>query len=645
MKKKTKLIVYLDKDINIKKILNILRNKTSRKRIFLLAVFIISFITALSIQSFIKLPFSNPWSVTGPLTLIRYNPANNIVRFLLFILLPSFVIMYLSVISPVKNLYFSETESINIRDTTENQKVSHHFKISILLILFSFLFLTTGELWRWQIQSNSLDIFHDGESLGPAIDYLSGKVPYKDTLFVHGVFQDPLRSVLSFNLFGISIGAMKTMEIILEILAIFLFVLSLYVIYEKNPFYMASSVLIISPFLLSHPYRIGFIIPHRDICLFIFLSFIAETHRLLKTSSLEWDKKNYFLLFLLAFISVIAFAYSIDRGFYLTASTFNLWLLCFFYSRRKLKTALSMVAGYFIGVIGFGFAIRWAYTDFFRFTFLIMPKYKELLDGFVYPFRNIPFLVPVVIISFNIYWVTCRFVQYFFSEKKLSARQRLKTFYLGHFMEITFCMLSVFYFRNALGRADLGHVWYTSSPAYIFLIYILVKYYLYRYINKFKKYLLLSILVIGIILNLCWTYKYEHIPLTGFKNIFPLDIPDEKFIPTNYQAAISFFKDNLKEEDGFFTMTSEPIWYYFINRPCPSRFNLVWIGAPYFYQNEIVADLERQKVKYILYKNNNWPNAIDGVDNEHRFPIIMNYIKKKYKFFKKIYDQEIWVRE
>src|SRR3972149_2386437 len=51
----------------------------------------------------ISLPFENPWGVTGLFTLIQYNPANNILRFIVFIISPFFLlsIFYLLLIGGV----------------------------------------------------------------------------------------------------------------------------------------------------------------------------------------------------------------------------------------------------------------------------------------------------------------------------------------------------------------------------------------------------------------------------------------------------------------------------------------------------------------------------------------------------------------
>src|SRR5439155_10292713 len=50
--------------------------------------------------------------------------------------------------------------------------------------------------------SQSIDLFHRGESLGPASDYLRGKVPYRDVFVLHGLMQDGLLDAWLMEWFG-----------------------------------------------------------------------------------------------------------------------------------------------------------------------------------------------------------------------------------------------------------------------------------------------------------------------------------------------------------------------------------------------------------------------------------------------------------
>jgi len=134
-------------------------------------------------------------------------------------------------------------------------------------------------------------------------------------------------------------------------------------------------------------------------------------------------------------------------------------------------------------------------------------------------------------------------------------------------------------------------------------------------------------------------YKYELLE----KN-FPYNKNDSDFIPDNYKNTITFIKNNLGENDNFFTMTSEAIWYYYINKPSPTKFPVVWFAMPYFYQEQVVRDLKNNNVKLLLYKNKHWANAIDGFTSQERLPIIDQYIRNNYSILKIIDENELWIK-
>ncbi len=92
-------------------------------------------------------------------------------------------------------------------------------------------------------------------------------------------------------------------------------------------------------------------------------------------------------------------------------------------------------------------------------------------------------------------------------------------------------------------------------------------------------------------------------------------------------------------------MTSEAAWYYFLERPSPTRFPIVWFAMPHFYQQEIVEDLEEKNVKYILMSNAHWANRIDRVSSKARLPIVRDHIHVNYAPLGMIDDHEIWVRK
>src|SRR3972149_2263788 len=159
----------------------------------------------------IFLPFENPWGVTGPLTFISFNPANNVIRFLVFVSSPLLVLgaAYLLSTRRIREALFAAPRAGSISG-----------RGSLPLLLFLILFSALVALnYPFNSYDESLDTFHEGETLGTSVSYEAGQVPYRDYVFAHGLYQDPLRSVVAFKLFGKSIAAARAFENLHELAA------------------------------------------------------------------------------------------------------------------------------------------------------------------------------------------------------------------------------------------------------------------------------------------------------------------------------------------------------------------------------------------------------------------------------------------
>jgi hypothetical protein len=492
-----------------------------------------------------------------------------------------------------------------------------------------------------------VDSFHEGESLGTAISFMADKVPYKEIILYHGIFADPLRSVIAFKLFGKSIGSVRTLQSIIKILSFILLFVLLLKLFQQN--YLYALITLDLLIFASRPYffhipQMLYILP-REITTFLFIYLFLSLNRLITTDAIFSTVKFIFILFLFSFVPLASFAYSIDRGFYLLATYLMLSPVMFFFFMKKGFAKYYIVFSVFGLVSAFvllGIMLKGDFSSFFKFVFLEMPRYMELHAGKIYQFYDIKFLFPVAIIALNLYWIFYHLLNELFKSNNISSS--LLEFLKTHLIEICLLVMSVFFFRSALGRSDWEHVIYSSIIPYILIIYILIKYYMHPFLQKtglFMNMIKISTIVTISFLTIVSFYRIYTNEVFG--NNFPYNIDDSDFIPVNYNKTITFLKNNLGENDNFFTMTSEAIWYYYINKPSPTKFPLVWFAAPYFYQEQVVSDLKNNNVKIILYKNKHWTNVIDGITSQERFPIIDNYIKSDYSFYKKIDDNELWI--
>ena len=86
------------------------------------------------------------------------------------------------------------------RDAIDGRHVRNLIAFAVLpFLLFCISYASTAQLSQW------IDLFHRGESIGPASDYLRGKVPFRDVFALHGMLEDGLLDAWLMQLFGRSL--------------------------------------------------------------------------------------------------------------------------------------------------------------------------------------------------------------------------------------------------------------------------------------------------------------------------------------------------------------------------------------------------------------------------------------------------------
>jgi hypothetical protein len=250
-----------------------------------------------------------------------------------------------------------------------------------------------------------------------------------------------------------------------------------------------------------------------------------------------------------------------------------------------------------------------------------MPRYKEWMDGIAYPIRQAPMWGIAALAALNLFQLT-----------RLFLAVEARVFLRKYFVEVCLLCLSVFYLRAALGRADFVHVSVNSWPIYLLACRL--------FLGPWVPRKLVGAGAVGLA-AVCLV----QVPRSGLVvQNFPVGRPDSFYLPGGYLRTAEVLRESLAPEESFFTMTSEALWYYLLDRPCPTRFLVVWFAAPAFYQEEIIRDLQRNNTKLVLYRNAAPSNGIDGISNEQRLPLVAAYLKEHYEPWRKVEDHEIWIR-
>jgi hypothetical protein len=611
----------------------LIRNKnTMRATKFHILFLLIGSSLGVLFWSLIKLPFYNKFEIVGVLDVLKENPTNDILRFIVFVSFPSLLFFTYFLFKKCKTV-----PEISFRDFEKAES-------NVLEQIFYFIICLFGAIYI--IQENPVfDTFHEGEALGPAINFLNGGIPYQDFIFCHGLVQDVLRSVWGFELFGKTIGGFRTMNSLLEIITVILF--SVFILrYFKGDVKKSSIVfllIIISQKTLDFIYSNGgnlLVSPisiqyGRDSMLYLFLIVLTFVNQLING---QIDKKWTLVIYLAtSYIPTVAFIYSIDRGFYLTGSYIILFCILIIFSFNSQKERLFFALYSFLGLC-LGFFTLYAilqegFDDFLYYVFVEMPPYKEFLDGKPYPIFDHRFLIALILQSSLLLLIINRFLQQINDSN--SFRTKVMFFIKFNFLELSLVILSILFYRSVLGRSDIFHMRYGIHIAVILsflLIFRLIKKD-FRIPNRFY-YVGFTLLLLVI------TYRIQSKNLIA--EIFPLHQKDEKYIPKNFTKVVSFLKGEIQQGKKVYSLSSEAVWYYFLDQPCPTRFPVTYFAQRKDYQKQVINDLIRNKVNYIHIDT--FSSNVDKISIFHRIPIVMDYINGNYTFYKQIGNHIILIK-
>ncbi len=607
------------------------------KRFLLFSIpLVIGIIAALCAWNYLWLPFSNPLGITGDIASIGYNPSNNTLRFAALLFTPIILLLLATLFKPDVFLRKTPPRPVvsDAKVSSLKQKVFSKLLVSFLAVLFA---MTSPTF----IDSGSFDTFHEGESLGPAISYQEGQIPYKDFVMIHGVYQDPLRAVVAFSLFGKSIAAARTWEAIVKIFTWILLGIFLLEVFEWKP---NRTIFVLACIGFLSTIKAITIMP-RDVTTILYLLSFPVFY---KAISLKPVRKYLMIAasFGLGFLPLLGLGMSVDRGvYYFVMSVIFIPVLYFFFFRRSIysKTFLTGVSlGITLGFLALGELLKWNFSGFIQFYFVMMPEYKDLMDGFVYTIFAPRFGIPALVYAFATYLITWKFLTFSVGSPSTFFR-KIKEFIAEHLVEIAVLLLALLLYRNALGRADWTHINYSWFGILLFLLIVFAKEVLPLIVDKFP--ILRKNTVVLFIIALVSGYPAGLFPQrSAWNENFPLGRNDSTFIPQKDKQAITFLQKNLSSSDDFLTLTDEAAWYYYLNKPCPVRFNIIIHSMHPKFQQEVVDSLRKRNVKFVLYRNGHWANFPKSVDKSPILPIVMEYIHANFRPYITLNDNEIWIK-
>jgi hypothetical protein len=610
--------------------------------------FIVGTGTALFFWPLIHLPFSNPFHVVGPCALAGFNPQTDVCRMGLFLLAPA-VCWFLILPFAAKRANFPPG----------SDPAPFHGGPWLVAALLVYAFLLAVNVPTYH-SFGRFDAYHEGESLGSALSLEAGQVPYRDFLFFHGWFQDPGRAVLAFHFFGRSIGAVRCLESLCKGLTWMFLALLLRAIWPSKPSRAFLSLSVLALFQVGFAFNVFFenfilhpspdaatdlfvrfqsflkpmellIVPPRDLVPLAYGGLLLALWR--NWLRPERDRGIFWtLVFGFSFLPFLSMVCSVDRGYCL----FTVGLVAAFFLRgmgmppniNPVKLLITVVLGAVAGIGLWGWLLRWDFGDFFTYVFWVLPRTKELSDkNGPYPIGDPAFLIAALAMAGVVFTEILRFCD---ADGKAA-------YFRGAFPSAILGLWSLLYFRGALARPDWEHILYGLD---VFWIWVFSRFFEWKD-RRFRLgrtaggTLVLCVLLAGL-------GAVHFIRWDGTRQNFPWNVPDQSYLNGEQKTVVEFLSSRLKPGETFFTLTSEASWYYLLNRPCPTPFPYLWTAAPEAFQRREVESLEQAKVRYVIYRDGDWSESIDGIPNEARFPVLSAYLRDHYAPWETLGRCEIW---
>ena len=547
----------------------------------------------------------------------------------------------------------------------------------IVLPIFIYLLIYSGNI------HGGIDLFHEGERLAPLNEMLHGGIPFRDVYVQHGLFQNAYLAWVSGQVFEPTLFGLRTMERILNPLGcVALYLLGLQVF--RGRFLTAFLCMLIASgteFWVSPRHSLGLIS-------FAFVAnFLTPRQGRSKSSVLSWK-----LLFGGIFTS-LAFWYSTEIGLY-SLGAIGLFLVIHALlensigaengqvEEKGVKERLFPIISYSCGVllgflpVGLYFLSHGAFDDAIWNSY-IQCRYQLATWGLAFPSLSKTLMLLssdgwsafIFSVGFRWYLPICIFliIAGYLTYRGLSSRHSANTLKL-----LLLLLGGVAFFRTALGRSDGGHL--TFGATFLWLLCLLpleggILSMFHANLSSFRvrtpwHAALKATWILIPTLIFCWYVGEVHHPLAGFnqkwqrlrqnpfkQNVVPeelaragaVDIPDDQV--QQIQKVVAYIQENTEPNEKIFDFTSQGAYYFFANRPGVSRFHQVSYASTPSMQQEVIAALEQDKTRLVIFKTGGWFDAVDGIRVEERHALIAAYLQESYEPAININGTEILMRK
>ena len=606
------------------------------KKISLVIFFTIaSIIFSTLIWEHIILPYDNTNQIYGEYFKSKYNPTNDTLRYIFYVLLPlitfliSYKFLYKESLFTIKEVIFLKIQSSS---SNQNKKILNFFLYLILFLIFvNFLSLD----FNGSYYTSKLDFYHEGVTLTPSKNFILTNGFWTSTFIEYGLFGN-FRPIIIWKIFNYeTIGSLRFFEILMLLFNNIILVLISKKISENLNFDKITEVFF---FVFLSIIAISFVdykYSHTDITskfslilLFLYVFF----------HSMFLKKKYININFFIGLFSAVSFFWYIDVGAYI--NIFIILLIIYFLLRKEYRKIIIILFGSLLGWLLFIILIPSnEILAFFENTKSIFSTISYI-DGFIYP---TPFISKdaratralLLIIITGILLIILNF------NKNINIRSETKIFFSFLYF------ISILIFGSAIVRADSPHI-KSSSGLMLFLLSSVLLYFILKILKNlkansvfskklfftFKKnyfLILLTFVLINFTLIPSYSINFKKI-LSSFNEIERLlSRGNENYLTSSQIEMIEYFNKLTKNEKCVQIFTNESAIPYFLNKPTCSKYYSMTMAADERSQKQFVKDLKINKPKIILFESEE--NLFN--DTKYRLPIVLKYIKSNYSFHSK----------
>ena len=513
-------------------------------------------------------------------------------------------------------------------------------------LIYCFSYGSSAHSSQW------IDLFHRGETIGPASDYLRGKVPYRGTFPIHGMLEDGLLDAWLMQLFGRTVEVSVAQTVILgALLSLALWYLGI-IVFESIP--LALLVVAMGAWTTAENNRTFFQVA---------------------AVALLWyglSRRRRVPVAMAGVIAGIALFFSYEIGVYSIVGGLVAIALLAISARRVAwqglspsVAALSYLAGALIGTLPFlmYLGMRGAAIDFLTVSFVVIPRAIDAVWSLPFPdlvstFRRDLSLHTLsdFILSEKLHLILSPLAIVIAATYYLQRWLRRKTTMLDQAL-LVLTVFAVIAQRTAFGRAEFRHQYFAAfllGPMLVLLALLFVD----RLRNTWNNgetgerafIALMAALIVLVAAILFWIPDLINTRIDDFARyqgrvLRVVRDPAAEQVADRIRAIKVEVDDLTSWRDPIFDFSNQPALYFFCDRPNPTRFYQIPILSPKEFQAETIQALEATKPKIVIKRSPESFDTFDGVPNSVRAQAVSAYIDDCYQFYETVRGVEIWRRK